>query len=207
MIDLYCERTSDSLFAEPMNLITNLGFIICAYFVFRLATAKGKLRLDVKILTSLVAAIGVGSFLFHMCANKLTQMLDVIPIFLFQIAFLFCYLKQVAKICSKNILLLVGLFIILSFVFTQFPHYLNNSLSYIPALVFLLGIGIYHKQRKQELENYILLSVTIFLFSLTLRTIDPIVCEYLFIGTHFFWHILNSIMLYILLKSLIYNIE
>ena len=36
MIDLYCERLDSSFWAEPINALTNVAFIIAAWGVWRL---------------------------------------------------------------------------------------------------------------------------------------------------------------------------
>jgi hypothetical protein len=49
-----------------------------------------------------------------------------------------------------------------------------------------------------------ILAVTIvFLLSFTVRTLDAEVCSVLPVGTHFLWHLLNAILLYILVRAAI----
>jgi hypothetical protein len=46
----------------------------------------------------------------------------------------------------------------------------------------------------------------IFVISLVLRSIDKAVCPYIPTGTHFGWHILNGIVLYLSMRALILNL-
>jgi len=207
VIDLYCERTTEGLFAEPLNLVTNLGFILAAYFLFKIAARHNKLAPSIKILILLTIAIGQGSALFHMFANRFTQILDVIPIFLFQIIFLVVYLRHVVGQSSRNEILLCSFFILMSILSTQFSQTLNNSLSYAPSLLSLLGIGVYQISTKKKFANHILIAAFLFFIALIFRTLDPLLCNYFPIGTHFMWHILNSIVIYLIMKVLILNFK
>ena len=62
MIDLYCERTAAGLLNEPLNAISNLGFLLVAALAWRRARHEG--FADVAVLAAILAAIGVGSGLF-----------------------------------------------------------------------------------------------------------------------------------------------
>ena len=91
MIDIYCERVGPGLWAEPVNALTNLAFILAALASWRLARQHGRLRVDIVLLIALVAAIGIGSSLFHTFANRWSAAADVIPILLFQMLFIGVY--------------------------------------------------------------------------------------------------------------------
>lgn len=43
--------------------------------------------------------------------------------------------------------------------------------------------------------------------SLFFRTIDMAVCESIPIGTHFLWHLLNGVLVYLAAYSLLMNIQ
>jgi len=45
--------------------------------------------------------------------------------------------------------------------------------------------------------------LVIFSVSLLLRTVDPLVCPVLPVGTHFAWHLLNAVVLYRAMRLLI----
>lgn len=95
MIDIYCERTGPGLLAEPVNAITNLAFLLAAVGTWRLASRQGVLYADIQLLTGLMAAIGIGSVLFHTFATAWSQVLDILPILLFQVAYLWIYGRRI----------------------------------------------------------------------------------------------------------------
>ena len=84
-IDIYCERISPDFWAEPINAITNVAFIISAYVAHRYMQRLGDVNWRAYILIGLLTAIGIGSFLFHTFAVQWAMLSDVVPIFLFQL--------------------------------------------------------------------------------------------------------------------------
>ena len=52
----------------------------------------------------------------------------------------------------------------------------------------------------------LLIASAVFLTSLTMRTIDNAICDYLTIGTHFFWHLFNGLLLYLIIRGLVMNL-
>ena len=72
-IDIYCERTNASFWAEPFNAISNISFIIAALLalmLYRRYLKKGaKNDVHINILIALCFTVGVGSFLFHTFAT------------------------------------------------------------------------------------------------------------------------------------------
>ncbi|MFT2588559.1 hypothetical protein ACMWPQ_29155, partial [Escherichia coli] len=41
-VDLYCERLSTAFWAEPVNALSNLAFLLAAYFLWRLPLPQGR---------------------------------------------------------------------------------------------------------------------------------------------------------------------
>jgi len=82
---------------------------------------------------------------------------------------------------------------------------LNGSLNYAPALITLVILGIYHYRQKKVEHGLILIAAGVFLLSLTFRTMDSQSCSYLPIGTHFLWHILNAVLLYLTARAYVVN--
>ena len=87
-VDIYCERLDPSFWAEPINAISNLSFIVAGFFIWRLRSPHSALMATLMIL------IGLGSFSFHTFANRLTGLLDVVAIALYLVAFAFLIPKQ-----------------------------------------------------------------------------------------------------------------
>ncbi len=206
-IDQYCERLGPAFWAEPVNALTNLAFFIAALAAYRLAKREGALSLDVLLLIFLTVCIGLGSALFHTYATVWAMLTDVIPILLFQLVFLGIYSRKVMYLSfARTGLLFAGFIALTVFFFGALPRaWLNGSLGYASTLIFLTGLGIYHV-RTQRLEKWTLLATAgLLLASLTFRTLDMLLCPVLPLGTHFMWHILNGMVLYLAMRVIIFS--
>ncbi len=76
---------------------------------------------------------------------------------------------------------------------------LNGSTGYFPALGALLVFG--WLVRDSEAGRAMLISAAIFVMSLALRIVDLDICDAIPLGTHFLWHVLNAVLLYLLLRG------
>lgn len=206
-LDIYCERIGSDFWGEPLNAISNLSFFIAAWFAWRLAQGKTfDTAKEVKVLAVLIATIGLGSLLFHTLALRWTLYADVIPISLYQGVFLCFYLRKIPKLSYVVITLILLLFLLSHLTIGVLPiHVLNGSITYSPALIFLLSIGYYHLQSKKHFAWGLLIASMIFAISLTFRSIDLNVCESLSIGTHSLWHMLNGLVLYLTVSAYVLN--
>jgi len=206
MIDLYCERLHAGLWAEPINALTNLVFIFASLAIWQQAHRRNSLSLHIRVLIGLMAAIGIGSGLFHTFATRWAQLLDIIPILLFQLAFLWIYGQQVIKLSTRTLAALVVAFLVFAYFCLQFPHLLNGSLGYAPALVLLLGSAFYHYYHAQREQTLLLWATGVFGLSLFFRTIDMASCVYTPFGTHFLWHLFNGLLIYLIARSVLMNL-
>ena len=89
-VDGYCERLDAELFAEPVNLISNGGFLVVAYWLWPRAQPGSGAR----TLVILLAAIGLGSALFHSVAQRWAAVVDVTLIFLFVLYYFYLANRQ-----------------------------------------------------------------------------------------------------------------
>lgn len=97
-IDIYCERVSAAFWAEPLNAISNLAFILAALWGWVEAKRRDRLDAMTMVLILLAGLIGIGSFLFHTFANAWSSLADVIPIWTFVLLFVLVALRRVAGI-------------------------------------------------------------------------------------------------------------
>lgn len=197
-IDIYCERIAPGLWAEPFNAVTNISFFIAAAAVYILARRTGALNGPTYLLIVLLLAIGSGSTLFHTFANNVTMLADVIPILLYQVSFIWLYASGCMRFQRGQAAGLLAAFIALSILAGYVPQWvLNGSMAYAPALIFLIGLGLWHKRHARQGRYTLLLAALLFTLSLTFRSIDMAVCDSLPLGTHFLWHLLNGCVLYL----------
>ena len=206
MIDLYCERLDSSFWAEPINALTNIAFIVAAWIVWNHGHHQSRLSYPIWLLIGLMSSIGIGSFLFHTYATKLTMVLDILPILLFQFVFMWVYSRRIIQmptIYAAGLLVTYMFFAVLG---GQFPHLLNGSLSYLPAIFLLLGFGLYHLIQKKHEKYILLIALAVFLMALVFRTIDTMICPYFPVGTHFMWHLINGFLVYLSARALMLNL-
>jgi len=199
-IDLYCERLAPGLWAEPVNALSNLGFVAAACAVLLVQWRSGRRDLFVTALALLVLAIGIGSFLFHTFANGWSVLADVIPITLFIYGYLALALRRYLALgWVATMLVLLGFFGLTFPVEAALRPLLSGSAGYVPALLAMLAIGPLLAVRRHPAARYIVAAGLIFFVSLTLRTLDLPLCPAWPLGTHFLWHLLNATTLGILL--------
>jgi len=205
LIDLYCERLGPGLSAEPINAITNLAFLVAALAAWSGAHQKESLTAGNWVLIGLMVSIGMGSGLFHTFATSWARILDILPILFFQMAYLWLYGRRVIRLQTSYLVASVVLFIIAAYFGRQFPHILNGLLIYAPAFTLLLGLGIYHFRYAKNQRSILLWATGVFSISLFFRTIDQVACPYITVGTHFFWHLFNGLLVYMAFRGLLMN--
>ena len=76
----------------------------------------------------------------------------------------------------------------------------------MPALIALIIVGLVAEERSHRAAPYLLWAAAIFAVSITLRSLDVTLCDQVVIegrkvGTHFAWHILNALTLFLLLRA------
>ncbi len=204
-LDLYCERCGPEFWAEPLNALTNVAFLLAAAAAWRSAKRHDALSREIGILIGLAATVGVGSFLFHTFANKLTMYLDIIPILLFQLFFIWVYARrQIGWSPGASCGLLAGL-LAASLVGLAWRDVLNGSLSYAPAWLLLVALGAYHIRHASRKPWQLMIAAILVFVALVFRTIDLAVCETIPVGTHFLWHLINGYVFYLVMQSAILN--
>jgi Ceramidase len=202
-LSLYCERVDASFWAEPVNALTNLAFLLAAaaaYAAWWRSEARDPFGLA---LIGVTVAIGLGSFAFHTLATRGAALLDVIPIAIFVYGYLLFALRRIFQLTAGPALAIVAGFALAS----QAVSYalpagaLNGSGEYLPPLAALMAVGLLVRPIAQR--RLILSAGAIFTCSLFLRMVDREACALFPLGTHFLWHLLNAAVLYLLLGSAI----
>lgn len=207
-VDIYCERLGPGFWAEPLNASTNLAFLIAAWLAWREARVHGRLDLETGLLIGLVAAIGVGSFLFHTVATAWAAIADIVPIQLFIVAYLVLALRRLVGLGWPASLLLGLGFVPAAALATPalraaFAGSLNGSEAYLPAFAALLAVSASLAARGSAAWSPLAGAAAVLAASLTFRTLDERLCPVWPIGTHFAWHLLNGALLGILLVAMI----
>ena len=193
-VDGYCERLGPGLWAEPLNALTNLAFLIAAAVMWRRA---GPDRMG-QALALALAVIGVGSGLFHTFANRLTGLMDVLPILGFILLYLFASSRDLLGL--RTPVALVATLAFLPYAALTVPLWsrvpgLGSSAGYMPVPVLILFYAWLMRGRSASTARGLAIGAGILLLSLLARTMDGPLCARWPAGTHFLWHILNAGML------------
>ncbi|QEH38115.1 Ceramidase [Aquisphaera giovannonii] len=203
MLDYYCERCGPGLWAEPLNATSNLAFFVAALAAWRLARRLRAMTAGAATLIGLAAAVGVGSALFHTFATPWANVADLAPILAFQLAFLWLYLRHAARLGTRPAAALVATHAVTCVLMVFLPPYFNGSVLYAPTLVVLIGLATYHARTGQPGRWTLAAAAGVFCASLAFRSIDELICPSFPYGTHFLWHLLNGILLYLAMRAII----
>jgi hypothetical protein len=202
-VDGYCERLGPGLWAEPLNLVSNLAFLLAAAWVWPLtrghALARG--------LAVILALIGLGSALFHSFANRLSGLADVLPILVFVLLYIFA--------ASRNLLGLkpwAAALTVLAFfpfaaltlpLFQRAMPWLGSSTGYAPIPLLMLIYAALLGRSSPSAARRMAVGAALLILSLTLRSLDLPACQSLPYGTHFLWHLLNAVLLVWMIETLL----
>ncbi|MGL5447674.1 MAG: ceramidase domain-containing protein [Rhabdaerophilum sp.] len=205
----YCERLGQAGFwAEPLNAITNAAFLIAAAIGLVLWLRQKPRDWALIALVIVVAAIGIGSFLFHTIPNRVTVMLDVLPIQLFILAYFGLAVRRYLGLPLWAALVAPALFFAASagFISLVGSRALGGGVGYVPALAALFVFAGLTAMRggssAKIVSQYLALAGLVFVVSLTFRTLDQPACTVIPFGLHFLWHVLNACVLGLLLLAL-----
>jgi hypothetical protein len=202
----YCERVEAGLWEEPLNALTNLAFLVAAWASWRSARWSRTLSTSTITLIVLILAIGAGSTVFHLFATPWARLLDALPILLFQLAFLWLYVRGVVGMRSAHAAIPLAVFAAAAWAADQFPRVLNGSLGYVPTLGLALGIGWHHWNREREATAEMSAAAGIFTLALLVRSLDRVACPWLPMGTHFAWHLMVPAALHLFMRALLWNL-
>ena len=201
-VDQYCERTDATFWSEPLNLLSNIGFIIAGLLIVRTlkSTHYRNLRKGSWVLAALMFVIGIGSALFHSLAIEWAKWADIIPIALFILTYLWLFFRYTAGLNALKTILGILAFGLLTLSASKLANHelANGGEGYFGTWITLFGISCFYGGRKQALNQWRLLFATVaFAVSIYFRTMDLIICESWPYGTHVLWHLLNSLVLFL----------
>ena len=198
-VDGYCERIGPELWAEPMNAVTNLAFLIAAYIMAR--RLRGTDLPLAWVLVWLLAAIGVGSFLFHTVAQVWAGVFDVLPIVVFALLYIYAANREFWGL--SRLVSLIGTILFIPFAVLVSPLFqplIGGSAVYapLPVLIFAYALALWH--RAPRTAAGLAIGVVLLSVSIWMRALDAPFCDGWPLGTHFVWHLLNALMLALMIE-------
>ncbi len=221
LLDIYCERAAAGWWQEPLNTWSSLFFLLAAfagYLVYRRSFAPSSARDRTRLMLCLnLSAIGVASWTFHASGLALFALLDALVLLIFMLRASFALLVRglafkAWQACGGVVAIfaLAPLFSYLPFVGER----LQGGNVYFSAILALgliaLGIG-YRANIKDNADlsrsaRGLGVAFVVLVGSLTIRSLDLPLCaeglgEWSY-GTHFLWHTLNAVALFLLVVFL-----
>lgn len=193
-IDSYCERLGPDYWAEPVNALTNLAFVIAAAIMW--PRVRG-LPLAQALCVVLVV-IGIGSWLFHTHATAWAALVDVLPILIFILVYIYSANRAYWGLRPLPALGLTALFLPYAAatapLFGMIPG-LGSSAGYAPVPLLIAIYALLLRRRLPQVARGLAIGAGLLIASLIFRTVDEPLCGVVPFGTHFMWHILNATML------------
>ncbi|MFD2468102.1 hypothetical protein [Amycolatopsis silviterrae] len=193
-VDGYCERTAPGLWGEPLNDLANLAFLAAAGMVWWRADGQRTGR----VLAALIGLIFVASSVFHLVATRWGAVADSTAILIFILFYAAVFPRVFFRAKAKWAWLGAPAFLIL----TGASAALGGGL-YLPALVGLAGFAIALGVKRDPYWLHFTMAAAVFALSLAFRSIDGVICGDFPTGTHFLWHLLNAVVLYVVAKAMI----
>lgn len=193
-IDGYCERLGPEYWAEPVNALTNLAFIIAGAVMWPRTGGEPLAR----ALATVLFLIGIGSWLFHTHAQVWAAIADTLAIVVYVLIYIYAINRHGWALSTWMAGGVTTLFVpyvaVLVPVLQQVP-FLNISAGYWPLPLMIGAYAVMLYRRDPALARGLGIGAAVLVASLVFRSLDEVVCRALPLGTHFMWHILNAIML------------
>lgn len=195
-VDAYCERTDFSFWAEPVNAATN-GLYLAGGLAMLIRTRSDRLPIATALSVVLIL-IAIGSFLFHTLATRWAGLADTAPIGVFILLYLWAVNRHVLRMLWWQAGLMTAGFVpyaaVVVPVLNRIPFVaISNFYWTVPIL--LLAYAPFVARRRRETALGMVAGALLLSVSISVRSVDLILCDVFPLGTHFLWHSLNAVLL------------
>ena len=192
-IDAYCERIDPGFWSEPINALTNLAFLAAALWIWPRTNGLPLAR----ALAAILFGIGIGSFLFHTFATPWAALMDVVPIGVFILLYLFAVHRDVIGLGFWPALGATALFIPFAAITVpllgMLPFFGISAFYWtVPILLVIYALALH---RTPHITRGFLTGAGLLALSISARSVDETLCNFIPFGTHFLWHVFNAVML------------
>lgn len=205
----YCERTGPGLWAEPLNALSNLAFLVAGVVALRRlrrTVAPGTPPSVLLVMVVLLPVIGAGSFTFHTVAGW-TLVLDEAPILVFVLSYLVVAVHLFLGVPWRLAWLAAPGYVLFATAIETVLAGLgwgDPGMRYVPVLLAVLGLAtalILSGDAGRQRYGWSLAGIgLLFAAAVALRQLDQPLCRYLPTGTHFAWHLLSAVVLYLVVS-------
>ena len=191
-VDAYCERVAPGLWGEPLNSLGNLAFLVAAVLVWRLADGDRTGRL----LAASIGLVFAAGTAFHLLATRWAAVADSVAILVFALVYAVLFPRvffgwRYAWLAAPAFLAL-----------TVVTALLGGGL-YLSALIGLGAFAAILGFARDAYWTHYAVAGAVFALSLSLRALDRDVCDYVPVGTHFLWHLLTGLVLYLVSRTIV----
>jgi len=200
-----CERQGSlSITAEPVNIITNLAFFISAYLLYKYLF-NNKLHLTRFVIFPIILTfVGIGSTLMHIFNTPLTLFLDLLPIFILSVLFVYTFVSYLSLKPIALWLISAGFAIFALVITILYPYDLltlpvQHSLAIsVQLLLLIITATRFSKKVTKRLAVILVIST----LAILLNNLDTSICPAFPIGTHFTWHLTMALVAFLSVKFL-----
>jgi len=200
-----CELAKNNLVNQPVNLITNLAFLITGWKIYGLLKKHKIISKDLWLLFYGVMLVGFGSIARHYQPNIQTLIVDGLPMLGMICLTIYLIAKYLFKLNSiQSLLATLGYALLLTFTMLILNKIIRPAIVFSLTSQFVcLPIILISYKRKQEISGVLITAVGFLFLAAAAFIIDLYFCPKLLFGTHFLWHIFNALALYYLSKYFI----
>ncbi|MEU5258450.1 hypothetical protein [Amycolatopsis sp. NPDC021455] len=191
-VDGYCERVAPGLWGEPFNSVSNLAFLVAAVLVWRLAEGDRTGRL----LAASIGLVFAAGAAFHLLATRWAAVGDSAAMLVF--ALVYAVLFPRVFFGWRYSWLAAPAFLAL----TVGTALLGGGL-YLSTLIGLGAFAAILGFARDAYWTHYAVAGAVFALSLSLRALDRDVCDYVPVGTHFLWHLLSGLVLYLVSRTIV----
>jgi len=208
-LESFCERRGASFLDEPMNLATNLVFLLaCLMLARRVVQLRGEgcaVPFSVQALIASIGAVAISSAVFHMSALRWAGVSDAMAVRLFAMAFAACYMRWLLNWPWLWVAVVIPALLSVALVV---PGALPLSRLYgaAPLLPGALGLVLFAAilaQRGDPAWRVIAAAAASFAVAMVFHRADRPLCELVPTGTHFLWHLFSGIAAYLMASAVL----
>ena len=206
---IYRETIEGNGIAEPWNALSNLIFLfIVLYWGFKIYKDLKQHRFLAFGLPVLLIGY-IGGTIYHATrSHEVWLLMDWIPIVLLCLsAAIYFFWKLHFKRRYITTIIAFPFFISFSIEHFPIPSYLGNLIGYsIIVLVILFPLLRYLYLTGWRNKKLVFFSLSSFIVAISFRSIDLIIPEeFLYMGTHWLWHLFGGIAVYFLVAYIYYD--
>lgn len=206
----YCERSEPGWFAEPLNTVTGLAYFIASWQAWKqLERARWREQWDLHMLAGLIALVGLSSLLWHASGIGWLFWLDVAAVAAFAAAYWSVFLFRVPRFGAIGLSvawLFTGAGLVLFYLLLPGAT-AGTTLGYLPMLIILTAALVLAVRVDRRLARDLVLAAAVFGLALVVRALDPVLCDWAVVGTHWLWHLLTAGLLFVLVDGVLRHVR